>query len=914
MRQPMPGDRRTTDDTATTNVEQVPLLATKLFPPRLSSAVITRERLLDQLDRALGSSMVLIRAPAGFGKTTLVNQWLVSRALRPNSPAVAWLSLDRDDSEPVRFLRYVIAACQTLQPGVGQAALASLNALRSPLAEPISVQPALTLLLNDLAQLPHRGVLVLENYQVIDSPQVHNVVAFLLEHLPSALHLFLITRSDPPLPLMLLRANGDLYELHASDLRFSYVETYTFLEQSLSCDLPPDVITQIEARTEGWAAGLRLAVMTFQRSADPREIVHRLETLRGSQQHIAEYLATAVLAAQPAPIQDFLLETSILPYLSGALCDAVLERSDSAEVLSGLSQAELFLEPLDASDSGWYRYSGLFGEAMRHEARRRISEDQLRVLYERAYTWFIANRMYADAIDAALAAGAYERAALLLEQRIAAHENVFEPHEPHILRRWLEQMPETLLRTHPTLCFGYTIVLMRTADRPVAEIGETLLGPLTMAETAWRSLNAEPSLGAAFTLRALIAFWQGQIGSAVYWSRSALRLLPEQEDLYRGIALGFVGGDELQNGQFAAARKTIADARERTDTSDNMPATRAHTLLLGEVCAGQAELHLAAELYRQVLAHAEGDRLDLARVHIDLADLAYEWNELDSAWRNASTALELSEQLEDEILQVRASLLLARIEHVRGATSEAQQRLIALLARLQPTRTPLLYDEVLLWQCRLLLSAGNLPGAQRLLSIRTQYRVELPPLEQELEDVVLARLMIAQREGRDALRVLELSWARATAAGRTRASLEILVLMARAYTAEFRTDEANRALRDALAGACADDFRRLFLDEGELLVQDLSRLLPNLHDPSLRAYVQELLKVQAADRAQDTQLSPQELRVLSLLVAGRSNKEIAQEFVVSINTIKTQLKSIYRKLNVNSRRDACAIARQLHLD
>src|SRR5215475_13020023 len=337
-----------------------PLLTTKLHIPQARRDLVPRPHLFARLNQGLSSKLTLVSAPAGFGKTTLVSTWLATRNAQQELPPAAWVALDAGDNDPVRFWRYVITACQTFDAAIGQPALSLLHT-----AQPPSWELVLTTFINDLAQLSGKGILVLEDYHVITAPQIHEMVVFLLDYLPTTLHLIITTRSDPPLPLARLRAQLDLTELRAVDLRFSLAETQAFFQQALARPLAPELLEHLDARTEGWVTGLRLVALTLQGrpAADPPMLEHMLITLTGSRGHIFAYFITEVLNAQPASHQAFLLRTSVLSRLTGALCHAVTGRDDSAMLLDHLERANLFLLPLDGAGQ-WYRYHALFAEAM----------------------------------------------------------------------------------------------------------------------------------------------------------------------------------------------------------------------------------------------------------------------------------------------------------------------------------------------------------------------------------------------------------------------------------------------------------------------------------------------------------------------------------------------------------------------
>src|SRR6266576_567959 len=481
------------------------LLGTKLALPRPRPSLVLREPLLARLDEALEYKLTLLSAPAGFGKTTLVSEWIATRGERQDPLPVAWLSLDAGDNDPVRFWRYVIAACQAFQTGIGKSALALLHTPRRP-----SLETVLTTFINELAQLAHRCVFVLEDYHVITSPQIHETMAYLVDHLPATVHLLILTRSDPPLPLARLRAHGDLYELHAADLRFSLAETEIFLRQALPFTLSAEAFTRLEARPDGWVTGLRLLALALQGREDTRDLEHMLGTFTGSHRHILEYLVADVLSSQPEPLQEFLLQTAFLNRLTGSLCEAVTGRNDSELMLEQLERANLFLLPLD--DAGqWYRYHALFAEAMQHEARRRLGEDYVRSLYDKASLWYEQHGLLAEAVEVALSARDFVRAAALIER-------IIEPHninnELHTWLRWIEQLPEEVLQAHPALCLTYAIALLYTLDRSDPAAMTLIQPPLEMAERFWRTAGNGPKLGEALAARSQLAWWQGDLKEA----------------------------------------------------------------------------------------------------------------------------------------------------------------------------------------------------------------------------------------------------------------------------------------------------------------------------------------------------------------------------------------------------------------
>jgi LuxR family maltose regulon positive regulatory protein len=949
--------------------QRAPLLAPKLRQPRLHASLVSRERLLTRLDAGLECKLTLLSAPAGYGKTTLVSQWVANRD-HHHLPTVAWVSLDPGDNDPVRFWSYVILACQAFQATPGQSALALLHPAQQPPFELPPLEAALTMFLNELSQLPQadfhadaltgsvdattslpgstRAILVLEDYHVITSPQIHETMTFLLDHLPPTLHLVIMTRVDPPLPLVRLRAGDDLNELHAADLRFSQEETRTFLQRAMPFPLSSEAITHLDAQMEGWATGLRLAALTFQGRINQQQVEPFLATFSGNHRHILEYFVTEVLDAQPEPLQAFLLQTSVLSRLTGPLCDAVTGRNDSDRLLEALERANLFLLPLDGTEQ-WYRYHPLFAEAMQHEARLRLGEDTLRACYARASSWYEQHGMLTEAVETAFLAGAFAHAAVLLEQFIGPRQ-FYELHEYHTLRRWLEALPEEILTQHPDLCFYFALVRFASERRVPASL-ELIERPLQLAENSWQAGDNRAGLGKVYAFRAVIVRLRGYLPQAALLARQALTWLPPGENQWRGTSLSSVGQEKLLAGELDVARQTFLEAHALFQAARNNYGARALLLELSDVYFLQGELRQAAELYREVLTTAGEDLADKGQALLGLARLSYEWNDLQAAEQEAQAASDLGTSLADEALQVHASLVLARIQHARGQTARAQQMLHALFARMQTQKPPLLQREILLWLARLQLAAGDLAAVQRWSTTRVMHGETVPLLQQEQEDLVAARLLIAQAkalalqpaqpEGSygngvadrnsqvdEALRLLEGWQVEAHQHGRTRSELEMLILMALAHFAQKRQSRASQLLREALVLAHAEGYQRLFLDEGDALTALLQTAMPAIRKELPITYVRTLLHAFARQQLEQVTppassppasallidpLSPQEHRVLRLLVAGFSNPDIAEALVVSTNTVKSQVRSIYRKLNVNSRKDARDAVREQHL-
>ncbi|MCC6457749.1 MAG: hypothetical protein IT328_22530 [Caldilineaceae bacterium] len=898
------------------------LLSTKLTVPRLRAPLVTRPSLLARLDEGLDRKLTLLSAPAGFGKTTLVSQWFATRRQDPTGLPRAWVALDAGDNDPVRFWRYLLSACQSLDSALGQGSMALL---KSP--QP-SFEAALTLFINDMAQLSGRYILVLEDYHFIASPQIHESVLFLLDHLPDTLHLMILTRQDPPLPLARLRTRHELNELGAADLRFSLAETQALLQQAIPVPLSADAIARLDARTEGWVAALRLVVLALQGRRNPTEIEAFLTTFSGGHGHIVEYLVEEVLHAQPESIQEFLLRTSFLNRLAAPLCDVVTGRQDSARLLEEMERANLFLTSLDlASRDGterWYRYHGLFAEAMRHTANRRMDQAALNALFERASRWYEAHGLLGEAVEASLATRAFPRAVELLEQIIVPQlmQNQF-----HTLRRWIEQLPAEELVAHPQLCMTYAIAILFTSDRAAPQTHELLEPPLQMAEKAWRAEENRPKLGELMAFRSLVSWFRPNLMQSLAEAREALALLPEENVQWRGISLIFVGLEELLKGQLHDARQELLLSLELNQKANNTYGILDTLLLLARVCAEQGELRQAARYYEQVLVDLEqkpmareGAQTRRGRALAGLSQLELEWNRLETAAHYASQALDIGHAYAEAETRAQSTLLLAQIDQAQGKHQQAQERLHALIAQ---TKQPHLLREIQGSQARLALAAGHLAEARRWAE--TPASQPLPRIQEEAEALIHARLHLAQNQPEQALHHLHQWQADAQENGRVRARIEMLILAVLAAHARKEQSHAKQMLVQALALAQPEGYQRLFLDAGEPMAELLRSLLRELDQDALVLYARGLLLAFAEEKPVGEEappvdsalliepLSAQERRVLRLLATDLSNPEIADELVVSLNTVKTHVKNIYGKLAVHSRAEARDVARQLKL-
>ena len=659
--------------------------------------------------------------------------------------------------------------------------------------------------------------------------------------------MIIITRSEPALPLARLRTRNELSEFTAADLRFTLAETQAFMRETLQIDLPPEVIARLEERTEGWVAGLRLITLALHapRRSGVAEAEEFLATFSGGHRYVLEYLVGEVIGTQPEALQTFLLQTSVLNRLTASLCDAVTDRTDSALLLNQLERANLFLIPLgEDGRHAWYRYHALFAEALRVYARERLGEAVIRDLIEKASRWYAAHGLIEEAIETALAAQDFDRAAALIEQTIEQRGIS----EQYTLGRWAAQLPEAVLYAHPVVCFSYALVVLFTSDRYAPATMTRLEKLLHVAEATWRAANDDAHLGQVLALRGTAALWQGDLTHAFAQARESLELLPMHDVFWRGVSLLNVGMEEALNGHIDTALELFIETRALCGAAQNIHGVLAATYWLGEACTWRGEFDQATQLYEQVLAEAVGGEEmldDQAAASLGLAQIAYEQDDLETAEQRATRARELSRQRSNDEEYVHASLLLARLQSARGQTAIAQDTLRALATR---TQRPLLLLEIKHGQARLALLSGDIETARRWATANSQRR-DIPHVQQEQAVLLLAQIQLIDQKPDAVLQLLEPWRSDAHHNGRLRSELEILCMQALAFAQQENSARAHKTLTQALTLAQPKGYRRLFLDQGEPLAQLLQALVPELGKRPIATYATLLLRAFAAIRS-----------------------------------------------------------------
>ncbi len=939
-----------------------PLLATKLYIPPARPNLVHRARLIERLTTGLQGKLTLISAPAGFGKTTLISEWVAGIA-RP----AAWLSLDEEDNDPIRFLTYLIAALQTLErhrvPGapvasrvgmggkIGEGVLAMLQS-----AQPPATEALLTALLNEITTLPdhlthpalpHAGrsfVLVLDDYQMIEAKAVDQALSFLLEHLPPQLHLVITTREDPHLPLARLRARGQMTELRAADLRFSAAEATEFLNQVMGLRLSVADVAALEERTEGWIAGLQLAALSMR---DHQDIHGFIRGFAGDHRYIVDYLVEEVLQRQPTPVRNFLLRTAILDRLNGPLCDAVTGGEGSNARLEALERGNFFVVPLD-DKRHWYRYHHLFAEVLAAHLRAE-QPDQVATLHRRASVWYEAHGAVADAIHHALAAAGFARAADLIERAMPAMR---QSREEAIVFRWLQALPDELIRARPVLSVGYGWVLLARGEldgiEPRLRDAEKALTIGLNSKTSAVIVNEEeirrlPGLIALF--RAGRALTRGDWPGTVQYAQRALDLAPKDDTLWQGAAVAILGIASWASGDLEVAYRTYTDGMASVQQAGNISDAISGTIARADIRVAQGHLREAMGIYEQALqlatAHQPGDTRPILRgtadLYVGMSELHCEHNDLNTATQQLLRSKELGEQRGLPQNRSRWAVAMARIREAQGDLDGALD-LLHEAERLYvsdffPNVRPIAALKARLWIAQRRL--GEALGWVRQQGLSPQD--DLSYLH-EFEYITLARVLLAQVQHNHAdqsmletIGLLARLLQAAEAGGRMGSVIEILLLQALAYYAQDDLPTALVPLQQALMLAEPEGYVRLFVDEGAPMATLLSaavergmmvdyshKLLVTLGtvppmisnaSPPLAAPISSAPHTQLLIEP----LSERELEVLRLLTTDLSGPEIARQLMISLNTLRTHTKNIFSKLAVNNRRAAVRRAEELDL-
>jgi LuxR family maltose regulon positive regulatory protein len=903
-----------------------------LHLPFTRPGLVPRPQLQEQVVQGLHGPLTLVTAPAGFGKTTLVASCVAGCGM-----LVAWLSLDKNDNQPGRFLHYLVAALQEADPTLGSEAAQFLAA-----PEPEPPNAVLTSLINDLDAAGSEIVLVLDDYQFITSQSVYEEVAFLLEHCPNTFHLVIASRSDPALPLARLRARGQMLELRAADLRFSTPEATQFLSDVMGLHLDGGSVALLEERTEGWVAGLQMAALSMR---DCKDVFGFIEGFSGTNRYILDYLLEEVLANQPSEIQRFLLRTSILERLTAPLCDAVLADDEgvtpsesrslrqSAAILEYLERANLFLVPLD-DDRRWYRYHHLFADLLQTRLIQAGSEPAVR-LRSRAAEWCEREGQVADAVRYALAAQDYRKAAGLVARY---WHHAVNDGEIETAWSWLNALPEDAVKNSVPLGVAYCWVLWLTGQMGAIGVhlvdAERALSEGGAAQEFSTDDAADAGLPAHLAvLRSIVARYAFDFEAAVAYAEHALRLIPENLPplasaqlhtlIFLALASAYDGEGDLEKAASAYA-ETIRWSRLGTSATGIGITMR----MIGALRV-LGRLRAADEACREALRYVQEQgmaRLPTSGVlHLAMSEVLLERNDVEAAQAHLTQGIELGKWSGRFDAVRNAAPALARLGQARQDASGALVAVREAESALGELAPPLAKAELLALRARILARHGALSEAAQCVSEASRQAGQDRGQTQEMITLAAARVMLARGKPEEAIASLTRSLNAAEASGRMGAAIELRILRSLALVRQSNVQEAQTDLERALTLAEPEGYVRIFIDEGQPMQLLLAQWRARANAGPLRDYVTRLLAQFDAEphmmmAAQEKAfamgglaepLSQREREVLHLIALGRTNQEIARQLVVAAGTVKAHTASIYRKLDVANRTEAVARARQL---
>lgn len=861
---------------------QPSLLFTKLYIPRVRSALVSRSRLMRRLDDGLGRKLILLSAPGGSGKSVLLSEWQA----QSDSFTMVWVSLDPEENDPVRFWRYVAAAIDRVQPGTAARAEAILRSAGSAALDLLMPE-----LVNSASAVPVEFVLVLDDYHLIEQEGIHRQLTFLLDHMPPQMHLVISTRVDPPLPLARLRAAGELIELRAPDLHFTPAEAGAFLNDLKGFGLREGEVAALAERTEGWVAGLQMAALSLEGSRERSQFVH---AFTGSHHFVADYLIEEVLQRQSETVQRFLLDTSILDRLCGGLCAALTGYDHAAGMLHQLEQANLFITPLD-DQREWYRYHQLFAEMLRGRLRL-LEPERERELHRRASAWYAAHGQSGEAINHALAAGETALALGLIEANL---DQMLGRGEHRSLQTWLTALPEAMLTDRPALALALARLRFEEGSLPESA---RLLALITAPELT----------GDVLVLQARLARAQGDLPLAIEIAEAGLASLPA-DALAQRVALTLqLAGARHDRWEIEAAYEAFVEAGALSRKIGDREQAASALVSQGKILINQGRLAAAQATFSEAVTLAESELASRAEAlaHFGLAQVHFRRGEDAEADACAQAAIRTAQRTGNLEVQVHATILRAFIE------PDAQEAagLIQQAARMAPEGVPYARRMVEGYRASLAVGHGDLAHA-------TAWEVRLPNSASgellsklDVEALTSIRLRIARGDGAGALSLLPELEEPVRSSGLTGALTELLVMKALALEAAGQSQAARACMAEALGLAAPERHRRPFLDAGQSAAPLLRQVSVTGEGAALRGALLTLLEPQRPEASGLVEtLSQRELEVLQLLADGAANQEIADRLFVAVTTVKKHVSNIFGKLGVANRVQALKRARELQL-
>ncbi len=894
------------------------LFATKFYIPPPITYLVDRDRLLIRLNEGIrqGKQLTLLSAPAGYGKTTLLAEWI-----RKSEFSAVWLSLDEGDNDPVRFLVYVISALQKIRPDIGETTLDNLQSSQTQI-----YSSALAPVVNELAKISEDILIVFDDYHTIHNQAVHDALILFMEHAPPNVYFVIASRADPLLPVARLRGRGQVNELRQDDLRFTQEEAAQFLRMNPAIELSKKDILALTNRTEGWAAGLQMAAASLE---DQDDVSTFIQDFTGSNRYILDYLIEEVLESQTRTIQEFLLYTSILEQLGGSLCDAVVDQiielpASSQMILEELEHKNLFIIPLD-NRREWYRYHRLFSDLLRQRLSL-LQPDLEPELHQRASNWYEEEGIIEEAIEHALRAGDPDRAANLIE---AAAEATLMQSQVMTYLNWLQRLPSEEIHNRPALSIYYSWALLWTGA-PLEAI-EALISQT--AQLHGQSVKALP-------LEAFLEIFSGDVSRAASLAQQAIEELPKEDRLLRSLANFILASTYLAQGESEQGIHILENTARESQKAGNVMTAVLVLCELGDESQKHGRLHQAKRLYQQALDLATGKQGELLPVAgkalIGLGDLAREWNDFETAERYLTDGIELAEQW-SVLGTFEGYLNLVVLRDSQGNKQEADQLLSHLRDLAYQFDASEIDDYIVdMYAARRNISYGDFEAVEEWAKTRTDPKKPiasdtvgvgelLRSRMRKYENAILARLFIAQGRYKDAISVLDQSLTEAQKLDRVFLTIDAEILRAIALKKNQNDKESLAAISTALTLAEPEGFMRVFLDHGDTIIELLEYARGEIEDPQILSYIARLLEadkpkfepqkpvIKPPIRELIEPLSDRELEVLQLLPSMLSSTEMAGELSISVNTLRSHLKSIYAKLEAHSRYEAIARAKDLGL-
>jgi LuxR family maltose regulon positive regulatory protein len=891
----------------------IQLLQTKIQIPPARIDLVSRPRLIELLDTSPDKELTLISAPAGYGKTTLVAQWLAGKS----DKNAAWLSLDRRDNDPAQFFTYFIATLQVLNPEIGREAQ---HILQSP--QMVALETLMALLIDDLMTFVYKRIVcVLDDFHNLDDESIQDILRFMLSQVGLPISLIVTTRVVPPLGISRLRARGQLLEINQADLRFQEEETSQFLSEHMKLSLKPEESKLLGERTEGWVAALQLAALSVQRTDNAVDLINRFA---GEDRFIVDYLSTEILENQPPEIREFLLKTSILEQMNGALCSTLTGHRDGQLMLKWLESNNLFLIPLDRKRN-WFRYHHLFSEFLRRRLNSEMSAENIVDLYLLAALWYQQENMFDEAIGYYFAAGDFDNAADLVER--IAHRVMYETGEVHSLQSWLARLPQAIINSRPKLLITQAWMQLWTNQFPAVK---STLDNLEISSGYDR--KSQDFAAQVACIRALLASIQDDADSAIAYAEKCLNLLPDDDRRIRGLALSALGNGFRIKGDVRSASQIYADATAIVEQFGQLVPALVLFGLQSEINIEQGKLNRADRTCRRALNLAQENKAvnlpAIGRVYASLGKLNYERCELDIATDHLQHAIDLCLGwpgfADDAIYSMIVLAAVYRSQHKYEAAKEllGQAKLLGQQNDLQSWLEQVDIAFVNLW---LLENDHNqvfswLDGRDQAIESGS----DPSPYVQELETILKVRLLMTQNKMTEAHNFLTELIANAEAAGRGAQLIESYILKALILYQMGRKDQSVLVLGGALSLAEAEGFVRVFLDEGDYMYMMLQLAAgKGVNKPfvsRLLSHFEARGDLSGASSSYITQQQPiaepltaREQEVLQLMASGLSNPEIAQSLYIAVSTVKTHVKNIFGKLQVENRFQAIEKARTLKL-